>query len=135
MGSCTVRSLNITNRLNQYVLIELKCDASPELAKSAPQSQVVPPGECAGFDIIMTPGAVGVGALHSSSIVAIEIACSAVLFGYSFKCCHAAQEFRKELQYSVNGKYLIRMPCTAEVTSSLSVLECMSPCQVTEVRD
>lgn len=44
------RSFQITNNLQQSILVSLKCDHE-ELKESGPQSQVVPPHQTAGFDI------------------------------------------------------------------------------------
>lgn len=46
------RSFQITNNLQQFILVSLKCEHD-ELKESGPQSQVVPPHQTCGFDIVI----------------------------------------------------------------------------------
>ncbi|OHT01690.1 hypothetical protein TRFO_31385 [Tritrichomonas foetus] len=46
------RSFNITNNLQQFIFVSMKCNHE-ELKESGPQSQVVPPHQTCGFDIIL----------------------------------------------------------------------------------
>ncbi|EAY03720.1 hypothetical protein TVAG_473440 [Trichomonas vaginalis G3] len=52
------RSFNITNTLNQFILVTMEYE-SQELSLSTPLSQVVPPKQTAGFDIIFMSENVG----------------------------------------------------------------------------
>lgn len=52
------RSFNITNTLNQFILVKMDYEAT-ELALSTPLSQVIPPKQTAGFDIIFMSENVG----------------------------------------------------------------------------
>jgi hypothetical protein len=42
----------VTNDLRQHIYVRLMVDAYPELRMSSPLSQVIPPGQEAGFDIV-----------------------------------------------------------------------------------
>ena len=53
MYSVNSKSFNITNGLKQHVLVSLNIDHD-ELIKSSPQSQVIPPGATAGFDVVFS---------------------------------------------------------------------------------
>lgn len=50
--SQSTKSFIITNDLRQNIYVRLMVDAYPELRMSTPLSQVIPPGQEAGFDII-----------------------------------------------------------------------------------
>lgn len=50
--SQTVRSFNVSNDLRQNIYVRLMVDQYPELQQSTPLSQVIPPGQEAGFDIV-----------------------------------------------------------------------------------
>lgn len=52
MKSTTVKSFIITNDLRQNIYVRMLVDQYPELQKSSPLSQVIPPGQEAGFDIV-----------------------------------------------------------------------------------
>ena len=52
------KSFSISNNLNKSVLIQLNMPGG-EFSESGPLSQVIPPGQVAGFDIILTPTQVG----------------------------------------------------------------------------
>ena len=49
--SITTKSFLVTNDLRQHIHVRLVFE-SPELEKSTPHSQVIPPGQDAGFDIV-----------------------------------------------------------------------------------
>ena len=48
----TTKSFNISNDLRQSIYVRLMVDQYPELCNSTPLSQVIPPGQEAGFDIV-----------------------------------------------------------------------------------
>jgi hypothetical protein len=50
--SSTTKSFIVTNDLRQHIYVRLLVDQYPELQRSSPLSQVVPPGQEAGFDIV-----------------------------------------------------------------------------------
>lgn len=50
--SSETKSFIISNDLRQHIYVRLMVDQYPELAKSSPLSQVIPPGQEAGFDIV-----------------------------------------------------------------------------------
>lgn len=50
--SQATKSFVVTNDLRQNIYVRLMVDAYPELQLSTPLSQVIPPGQEAGFDIV-----------------------------------------------------------------------------------
>jgi len=50
--SSTSKSFIVTNDLRQHIYVRLLVDQYPELQQSSPLSQVIPPGQEAGFDIV-----------------------------------------------------------------------------------
>lgn len=50
--SSTTKSFLVANDLRQHIYVRLLVDQHPELAQSSPLSQVIPPGQEAGFDIV-----------------------------------------------------------------------------------
>lgn len=50
--SNATKSFVVTNDLRQNIYVRLMVDAYPELQMSTPLSQVIPPGQEAGFDIV-----------------------------------------------------------------------------------
>lgn len=52
MKSSTTKSFIVTNDLRQHIYVRLLVDKYPELSQSSPLSQVIPPGQEAGFDIV-----------------------------------------------------------------------------------
>ena len=50
--SSTTKSFIVTNDLRQHIYVRLLVDQYPELQQSSPLSQVIPPGQEAGFDIV-----------------------------------------------------------------------------------
>ena len=52
MKSSTTKSFIVTNDLRQHIFVRLLVDRFPELCNSSPLSQVIPPGQEAGFDIV-----------------------------------------------------------------------------------
>ena len=52
MKSSTTKSFIVTNDLRQHIYVRLLVDQYPELQQSSPLSQVIPPGQESGFDIV-----------------------------------------------------------------------------------
>ena len=50
--SSTSKSFIVSNDLRQHIYVRLLVDQYPELRQSSPLSQVIPPGQEAGFDIV-----------------------------------------------------------------------------------
>jgi len=50
--SSTTKSFIVTNDLRQHIYVRLLVDQYSELQQSSPLSQVIPPGQEAGFDIV-----------------------------------------------------------------------------------
>ena len=54
--SSTTKSFIVTNDLRQHIYVRLLVDQYSELQQSSPLSQVIPPGQEAGFDIVFCSG-------------------------------------------------------------------------------
>ncbi len=52
MKSTTTKSFIVTNDLRQHIRVYLELGGLPELEKSTPRSQIIPPGQEAGFDLV-----------------------------------------------------------------------------------
>lgn len=53
VNSQTARNFALTNPLTQFIIVEIRI-SDPELKLSKPLTQVIPPGETAGFDILLS---------------------------------------------------------------------------------
>lgn len=53
------RSFNVANDLLSHVLVEVEASEEPELSRSSPASQVLPPNGIAGFDLLFSSAEIG----------------------------------------------------------------------------